>query len=180
MISAVESFARRCRRLAFIAAVLAAIYAVITIGIWLVLPSVDAAIFHRIAGIPPGQPTPDLPRLLLGLSIALLHAVPAVMFLLSLAGTLRACADAPIFPPAAPRGLRRMAWSAGLYAVGCVAGRALLAVWATWTLPPGQRSLTVNIGSGDLTALFVASLVALLASAFDAAAAIEAESRLTV
>ena len=180
MNSLLQSFVRRCRRLSLVATSAAVAYGAIAVLFWLLLPFLDSALFNRLAGIPPGEPTPGFLRLLVAVGISLLFAGPAILFLYSLARVLRACAAEPIFAPDAPHWLRRMAWAAGLYAIGNVVSRSLFSVWATWSMPPGQHSLTVSVGSGDLIALFVASLVALLAWTFDAAAAIEAESRLTV
>lgn len=124
---------------------------------------------------PEFAPIPHIPgaltlttRLLAG-AIGLLQASIAVFAVWQLRLLFRLYADGLIFTAANTRCLRRFAAAVVAFAIAKPVTGALLSVVLTMNNPPGQRQLSITLGSSELTTLFIGGVFLIIAWIMDEA-----------
>jgi len=113
-------------------------------------------------------------------AIWLINVIPAAIFVVAIWNVrrlLRLLASEHIFHPDLPALLRRLGRLAIASAVATAIARTLTLLAVTLANPPGQRQITIGIGSGEATALIIGLLLYALAIAMQEALLLEEDNR---
>lgn len=160
----------------FCAVCAAALAALLPIGIlayWLLATSAGIA---QAAGVPQfvvGDP--DVAKRLGAALLTLPAFLPLSWGLLRLQVCFTAFGHGRPFSTSGIRGLRDFAVGAGMAAVGKILSTALLSTYLSWSQPPGQRLLVINIGSDTLLLIIFAAVITAVSWAMGKAATIAEE-----
>lgn len=114
------------------------------------------------------------------LAVWLINIVPAGIFVVAIWNArrlLQLLASERIFHPDLPALLRRLGRLAIASAVATVLARTLTVLALSLANPPGQRQLSIGIGSGEAIALIVGLLLYALAIAMQEALLLEEDNR---
>ncbi len=112
-----------------------------------------------------------------GLVLSTVPLLALAVGLLHLRALFQTYGSGKYFSAAAARHLRKVSQSIALWVVLNLISQPLLSVWLTLHAPIGQRTLTLGVGSADITALFLAACVAIIAHILGQVSAMNAEYR---
>lgn len=127
-----------------------------------------------VPNLPPRLPIAERAA---GFAITMIPAGMVVYGLLRLRALFGLYARGEVFHPAAARCLRGFAWALVLVGASNPLTGALLSVALTLGNPPGERTLSISLGSDDLGTVFLGGLLLVIAWIMGEAGRIAEENR---
>lgn len=167
------------RRLQWLVTAMLAIVAAVGVGgLWQVLtdPAGIAPFAAQQYGFATPPSTSGLAVALL-LAIFVLQAVPVVAALAALRRAFAQIAGGEMIGAEAARWLRRAGWAFTANAAVMLASKPLVSLALSIDMPPGQRFLSIGVGTPELLALLVSGVLVMFGHLMTVATEIQDENR---